>query len=190
MDLGNQGIQDGFVGFCFLQKLVGVKQDLGTVGQLGGLAGVILQTGGQGTAEQGHNKHHNKGDRIILSVHMKGEARSGKKIVKNNNAAGRSQQTAAPSGRGDRGQQDSEDIKRDDVCLRQSGLVEEETGQCYGDQNENGTQQICGLNMPACGPEMHVEVVVAMNGGGIRNDVDIQIWRDLSQLFCQGRLAP
>ena len=43
MDLGNQGIQDGFVGFCFLQKLVGVKQDLGAVGQLGGLAGVILQ---------------------------------------------------------------------------------------------------------------------------------------------------
>ena len=121
---------------------------------------------------------------------MKGEAWSGKKIVKNNNAAGRSQQTAAPSGRGDRGQQDSEDIKRDDVCLRQSGLVEEETGQCHGNQNENGMQQICGLNMPACGPEMLVEVVAAMNGGGIRNDVDIQIWRDLSQLFCQGRLAP
>ena len=85
MDLGNQGIQDRFVGFRLLQKLVGVKQDLGAVGQLGGLVGVILQTGGQGTAEQGYNKHHNKGDRIILSVHMKGEARSGKKIVKNNN---------------------------------------------------------------------------------------------------------
>lgn len=43
MNLGNQGIQDCFVGFCFLQKLVGVKQDLGAIGQLGGLAGVILR---------------------------------------------------------------------------------------------------------------------------------------------------
>ena len=115
---------------------------------------------------------------------MKGEARSGKKIVKNNNAAGRSQQTAAPSGRGDRGQQDSEDIKRDDVCLRQSGLVEEETGQCHGDQNEKGAQQICSLNIPDCVPDMLSGVVAAVRGGGIRNDVDIQIRRDLCQLFC------
>ena len=85
-DLTRCGIDDCGLLRLLLQQLVGFKQNLGAVGCVGGLSGILLQPVGQRPGQQRHHEHDGKGDEVIRIVKVEGKPWGGEEKVEHQHA--------------------------------------------------------------------------------------------------------
>ena len=117
MQLGLGRPEDFLLRCSLLQHLIGLEQQVGSVGCPGGLLDLAFETVRQGAHNQRRHDHDKKGHRRAILVNPQGKARTGKEEVKHHHAAQRGQNIAA-AGRSDHGsQQHRQQIYCDDICL-------------------------------------------------------------------------
>ena len=172
-----------------LQLLIRVKQQLRAKGVVGGKLRVCLQLCRQRPCENRRAQHDDKGNRIAGAIGQQRKVRFCQKIVEQDHAQNRGQYAAGITACQNGGEQDTQQVQRNDIGVSKAQTQEQPSDGGGGGQNAQRQQKLTEGRHGRTHQRGLLLVVVLINIH-VRDDVDVQPRRQFNEPLRQSRTAP